>query len=122
MVPIRRAAWSVWAGGLVIYLVGVFQRFTLSVAAVDALGRLGITAAGLSILAVVQVAIYAATQIPVGMLADRFGYRRLLIAGGLLMATGQVGMAFAHSLPVAVAGRLVLGLGDGLMFVCMARI
>jgi MFS family permease len=119
---IRRAAWSVWAGGLVIYLVGVFQRFTLSVAAVDALDRLGITAAGLSILAVVQVAVYAATQIPVGMLADRFGYKRLLIAGGLLMAIGQVGVAFAHSLPMAVAGRLVVGLGDGLMFVCMARI
>lgn len=118
----RGIAWSVWAGGLVIYLVGVFQRFTLSVAGVDALDRLGITAAGLSVLAVVQVAVYAATQIPAGMLADRFGYRRLLIASGLLMAAGQVAVALAHSLPLAVAGRLVVGLGDGVMFICMARI
>jgi len=118
----RGLAWSVWSGGLVIYLVGVFQRFTLGVAAVDALDRLGITAAGLSALAVVQVAVYAATQIPAGMLADRFGYRRLLIAGGLLMAAGQTAVALAHNLPLAVAGRLVVGLGDGLMFICMARI
>jgi MFS family permease len=118
----RGIAWSVWAGGLVIYLVGVFQRFTLSVAGVDALDRLGITAAGLSALAVVQVAVYAVTQIPVGMLADRFGYRRLLIAGGLLMVAGQTALALAHGLPLAVAGRLVVGLGDGLMFICMARI
>src|SRR3954453_22184661 len=97
-------AWSVWAGGLAIYLVGVFQRFSLSVAGVDALDRLGITAAGLSVLAVVQVAMYAAIQIPVGMLADRFGYRRLLIAGGLLMAVGQTALALAHGLPFAVAG------------------
>jgi MFS family permease len=117
-----KAGWSVWAGGLVIYLVGVFQRFTLSVAGVDALDRLGITAAGLSALAVVQVTMYAATQIPIGMLADRFGYRRLLLAGGLLMALGQTAMALAHGLPLAVAGRLVVGLGDGLMFICLARI
>jgi len=118
----RRIGWSVWVGGLVIYLVGVFQRFTLGVAAVDALDRLGITAAGLGVLAVVQVAVYAATQIPVGVLADRFGYRRLLIAGGLLMAAGQTALALAHGLPLAVGGRLVVGLGDGLMFVCLARI
>ena len=118
----RGIGWSVWAGGLVIYLVGVFQRFTLGVAGVDALDRLGITAAGLGVLAVVQVAVYAATQIPVGMLADRFGYRRLLIVGGLLMAAGQTALALAHGLPLAVGGRLVVGLGDGLMFVCLARI
>ncbi|MGK5683435.1 MFS transporter [Actinoplanes sp. URMC 104] len=118
----RGAAWSVWAGGLLIYVVGVFQRFTLSVAAVDALDRLGISAAGLSALAVVQVAVYAAIQIPVGVLADRFGYRRLILAGGLLMAVGQTAVALAHSLPLAVGGRLVVGLGDGLMWICMARI
>src|SRR3954468_4642710 len=111
----RTAAWSVWAGGLLIYVVGVFQRFSLSVAGVDALDRLGITAVGLSVLAVVQLAVYATTQVPVGMLADRFGYRRLLVAGGLLMAVGQTGLAVAHSLPLAVAGRLLVGLGDGLM-------
>jgi MFS family permease len=119
---IHSAAWAVWAGGLVVYLVGVFQRFSLSVAGVEALDRLGITAVGLSVLAVAQLAMYAATQVPVGMLADRFGYRRLLVAGGLLMAAGQTSLAVAHSLPPAVAGRLLVGLGDGLMFICMVRI
>jgi MFS family permease len=119
---IHRTAWLVWVGGLIVYVVGVFQRFTLSVAGVEALDRLGITAAGLSVLAVVQVAVYAATQIPVGILADRFGYRRLLVTGALLMAAGQTGLAFAQSLAPAVAGRLVVGLGDGLVFICMVRI
>src|ERR1700761_2454860 len=98
----RVLAWSVWAGGLLIYLVGVFQRFTLSVAAVDALDRLRVTPARPSALAVVQVTVYAAMQIPAGMLADRFGYRRLLIAGGLLMALGQTALALAHGLPLRV--------------------
>jgi MFS family permease len=118
----RTRAWSVWAGGLLIYVVGVFQRFTLSVAGVDALDRLGVTAVGLSVLAVVQVAVYATTQVPAGILADRFGYRRLLVAGGLLMVAGQTALALAHALSLAVAGRLVVGLGDGLMFICLARI
>ena len=115
-------SWAVWAGGLTVYVVGVFQRFSLSVAGVDALDRLGVTAAGLSILVVVQLAVYAATQIPVGLLADRFGYRRLLITGALLMAGGQAALAVAHGLPLAIGGRLVVGLGDGLMFICLVRI
>jgi hypothetical protein len=38
------------------------------------------------------------------------------------MAAGQTAVAFAHGLAPAIGGRLVVGLGDGLMFVCMARI
>jgi MFS family permease len=53
---------------------------------------------------------------------DRFGFRRLLIAGSLLMAGGQGLLAFAHSLPTALAARLLVGFGDGFMFICLARL
>jgi MFS family permease len=119
---IRPAAWLVWAGGLLVYVVGVFQRFSMSVAGVDAVDRLGVTAAGLSVLAVVQVAVYATMQVPVGILVDRYGYRRPMLTGAALMASGQLALAFAEGLVPALGARLLVGLGDGLMFVCMVRL
>jgi MFS family permease len=118
----QRVAWLVWAGGLVVYVVAVFQRFSMSVAGVDAVERLGLTAAALSVIAVAQLAVYAMLQVPVGILVDRFGYRRLLIAGALLMAGGQTALAFAHGMVPALGARLLVGLGDGLVFICVVRL
>jgi MFS family permease len=119
---LKRAAWMIWAGGLLVYVVGVFQRFSMSVAGVDAVDRLGITAAGLGAVAVVQVAVYASMQVPVGVLVDRFGYRRLMVAGALTMAAGQVALAFADGIGPALVARLLIGLGDGVMFIGMVRL
>ncbi len=119
---IRRAAWLVWVGGLLVYVVGVFQRFSMSVAGVDAVDRLGVTAAGLGVVAVVQVAVYATIQVPVGLLVDRYGYRRLMLGGALTMVAGQLALAFAEGLAPALSARLLVGLGDGVMFVCMVRV
>jgi MFS family permease len=122
-VPVsRRIAWVVWAGGLTVYIVAVFQRFSLSVAGVEAGPRLGLTAAGLGVIAVVQLAMYALIQIPVGLLVDRFGFRRLLVIGALVMAAGQGILATAHALPLALTARLLVGLGDGVMFISMVRL
>ncbi|WP_314175371.1 MFS transporter [Streptomyces winkii] len=51
-----------------------------------------------------------ATLMPVsGWLGERFGYRRVFCAAMLGMAVGSAGAAFAGSLPVLVAFRLVQG-------------
>jgi hypothetical protein len=95
----------VWTGGLLIYVVGVFHRFSMSVAGVDAVDRLGVTRrrsrrdrrpAGRHL---------RPLQVPVGMLVDRNGYRRTLLPGAVAMAAGQVALAFATGLVPALAAR-----------------
>jgi len=54
------------------YAVAVFHRTSLGVAAAPATERFGIGASVLSTFAVMQLAVYAAMQVPVGMLIDRF--------------------------------------------------
>ena len=76
----------------------------------------------LSLLAVAQLVIYAAMQIPVGLLLDRFGPRILLSIGALSMAAGQYVVAFAPVLGVAVAGRMLVGFGDAFTFISMIRL
>ncbi|NHC44442.1 MFS transporter [Motilibacter sp. K478] len=111
-----------WGVAVLAYLVAVFHRSSLGVASIEASDRLGATAALLSLLSLVQLAVYAAMQIPVGLLLDRFGSRRLIATGGLLMALGQLALATTQSLPAAVAARAVLGCGDALTFISVLRL
>jgi len=60
-------------------------------------------------------------QIPVGILLDRFGAKVLLAVGAFIMATGQLTVAFAPSLGVAVIGRMLVGMGDSFTFISMIR-
>ncbi|WP_353987910.1 MFS transporter [Ruicaihuangia caeni] len=103
-------------------MVAVLQRSSLGVAGVEATERYSAAAAALSMLAVVQLIVYAALQIPVGVLIDRFGPKRLLLAGGVLMIAGQLVLAVSETLPLAVGGRLLVGAGDASAFISVTRL
>jgi MFS family permease len=111
-----------WALGVVAYIVAVFHRGSLSVAGLEAEHRFGIGAATLSLFGVVQLAVYAAMQVPVGALLDRWGSRRMLLGGAALMAAGQVSMAVAHTVPLAVLARVLVGAGDAMTFISVLRL
>lgn len=61
--------------------------------------------------AVVQLAMYGGMQIPVGVLLDRYGARPIMTIGMILMALGQLTMAFSPSVGVAILARVLLGAG-----------
>lgn len=66
----------------------------------------------LSLFGVVQLGVYALLQVPVGVLLDRIGSRRIIVAGALLMAAGQLLLAHAGSVPAGLAARVLVGAGD----------
>ncbi|PPG12594.1 MFS transporter [Rathayibacter sp. AY1C6] len=117
-----RRAWFVFGAGAFAYLVAVLDRTTLGVAGVDAAERFGVAAAVLSSLAVVQLIVYAGMQIPVGILIDRFGPRTLILSGTALMMAGQVVVAIAPGIGVAIVGRILLGAGDAAIFTSVIRL
>ena len=102
-------AWAVYGLAVGAYSLAVFQRASLGVAGVEAQRRFGTTAAVLALFSVLQLAVYAALQVPVGVLLDRLGSRRLIASGAVLMGTGQLVLATAHSVALAVAGRVLHG-------------
>jgi len=117
-----RTAWVVLTVGQFAAVVAVLQRSSLGVATTDALGRFGITAATLAAFSMVQLLVYAAMQVPVGVLIDRYGSRLLVALGSLIMAGAQTMFAFAATLPVAFAARVVLGIGDALVYISVMRL
>ena len=104
------------------YFIAVSERSSLGIAAPLAAERFGVEAAQLSLLTVFQLAVYALMQIPVGLLLDRFGSKKLLIWGGVLMAAGQVLVAVSGNFTGAILGRSLLGIGDACTFISMIRL
>ena len=117
-----RRSWLVVSVATIAYLIGVMQRTSLGIAGVDATERFHVQAAALSTLAVVQIIVYAALQIPVGVVLDRVGPRKLILTGAALMIAGQLVLAFAPSLAVALIGRILLGAGDAMTFISVQRL
>jgi predicted MFS family arabinose efflux permease len=117
-----RRAWLVWAVGVSAYLMAFFHRVTLNVAAGDTADRLGVATGALGLFAFLQIGAYLAMQLPAGFAADRIGPRRTLALGILAIVVGETLFAVAHSLPIAVVGRALVGVGDAVTFVNVLRL
>jgi MFS family permease len=104
------------------YIVAVLDRTTLGVSGLDAAKRFSASPGVLSTFVVLQVVVYAAAQIPAGLLLDRFGSKKMIVAGATLMVAGQLTLAFTVSLPTAIAARAVVGLGDAFTFISVLRL
>ncbi len=77
----------------------------------------GVSLAVVGALAAAAVATHALMQIPAGRLVDRYGARAAALAGlSILVAADGIG-ALAPDLVLAVAARLVIGVGTALSFV-----
>lgn len=115
-------AWLIWTIGIFAYLVAVSQRTSFGVVGLEATERFHAGASAISFFTVLQLLVYAALQIPVGLLVDRFGSRRMIAGGAVLMGLGQLQLAFADNIPGGVAGRVLVGAGDAMTFISVIRL
>ncbi len=120
--PRQQGAIVVWLVGLLVYLLAVFHRSSLAVAGLAATERFDISAAQLSAFTMLQLLVYTAMQIPVGLLLDRFGSRRIMLTGLLTLTAAQTLFAVADTYAVALVARLFVGMGDAMIFVCVLRL
>ena len=116
---VTRRGWLIWSVGVLAYVLAVMQRTTFGIAGLDAAARFAITPGALSVFVFVQVAVYIAAQIPAGLAVDRFGSRAMLVVSGSLLAAGQLLLAVAPNLTLAVLARVLVGLGDAVVFVAV---
>jgi MFS family permease len=74
---------------------------------------------GASVFTAFAVAVFA-SRIALSRVPDRAGARRTATSAGLLEALGLAIIALAHSLAVALAGAVVVGLGFSMLFPSLA--
>jgi len=108
--------------GTLVYFVAVVHRTSLGVAGIDAADRFHIGASALSSFSILQILVYAVMQIPVGLMVDRLGTKKVLMLGAVLFTAGQAAFALSHSYGMALTARAVLGCGDAMTFVSVLRL
>ena len=106
-----RVALSVFLPFAAAYFLSYVYRSINAVIAPDLTADFSLSAAQLGLLTSVYFLAFAAFQIPVGILLDRFGPRRT--NASLLLAAASDALVFAtsHGVPALLAGRALIGLG-----------
>ena len=82
-------------------------------------GRLGVEASGISVLLFCLAGSAVVSMQVGGRLADRVGARLVARVTPPMLALGVLILSFAQSLPVAIVGGVLTGLGNGAMDVAM---
>lgn len=120
--PPLRVAFAVWGLAAVFYLIGFYQRVAPAVITRELMSEFALGAAALGNLAAFYYYSYVAMQIPAGVLADRWGPRRMLTAGAAVAAAGTLLFALAPGYALAGVGRLLIGGSVGVAFVAMLKL
>ncbi|MEU8773225.1 MFS transporter [Streptomyces sp. NPDC048606] len=108
--------------GVAVYFVAVIFRTSLGVAGLDAADRFQVNASALAAFSLLQLLVYAGMQIPVGLMVDRLGTKKVLTLGVVLFTAGQIGFALSPSYGMALAARALLGCGDAMTFISVLRL
>ena len=106
-----------WATGALFFLYAWILRVSPSVIIDELMRDFAFGAAAVGNLSAFYFYGYAGMQIPVGLLMDRFGPRRLMTLAGLGCAPGCVLFALAPTLWVLSLGRFMIGATAAFSFV-----
>ncbi|MEP6679245.1 MAG: MFS transporter, partial [Betaproteobacteria bacterium] len=115
----RRVLFGVALAG---YVLSFFHRTAPAAIAGELASAFSINSAVLGTLAATYFYVYTLLQIPVGVLADTLGPRRLLIAGSLVAAAGSLLFGLAQVWQMAALGRTLVGVGVSVAFIALLKI
>ncbi|MFE9658741.1 DHA2 family efflux MFS transporter permease subunit [Streptomyces sp. NPDC005955] len=106
-----------WALGALVasFLVLGFDLTILNVALPTMAGQLDASTGEQQWMADAYVIVFAALMLPAGLLGDRYGRRRLLIAGLAVFLLGSLAGTLADDVPTVIAARAAMGIGGALI-------
>ncbi len=93
------------------YFLSYLYRTVNAVIADDLTAAAGLEAGGLGLLTSAYFLTFAAFQLPLGLLLDRYGPRRVEAALLVVAAGGALVFSFGNGLAVLTVGRALIGLG-----------
>lgn len=106
-----------WFIGAFFYLYQSVLKVMPSLIAQDLTVDLNIAATSLGALGGIYFLAYASLQLPIGVLLDRFGVRRLMSFSIALCASGALLFSLSSNFYFALAARFVIGMGSSGAFI-----
>ncbi len=104
------------------YILVFFHRLAPAVVAVDMMTDLKAGGALIGVLASAYFYPYGLMQIPAGLLSDSWGPRRTIVFFFIIGAAGSIALGFAQTLGMAIAARVMVGLGVAMVFIPTLKI
>ena len=115
-------AWLICAIGAVFYSYEYFLRISPSVMENALRMHFNLSATGFGLLSAFYYYAYVPMQLPVGVLMDRFGPKRLLTIACIICVIGTFMFADTVLFGVAAIGRFLVGLGSAFAFVGVLKL
>ncbi|MDT0321621.1 MFS transporter [Streptomyces millisiae] len=109
-----RRWWALTALGLAMLVLG-FDITILNVALPTLAADLGASTGEQQWVIDAFLVVFASCMLPAGLLGDRFGRRRMLVAGLAIMLVGSLAGALVGDPAALIAARAVMGLGAALV-------
>ena len=115
-------AWLICSLGAVFYAYEYFLRISPSVMEHALRVHFNLSATGFGLLSAFYYYAYVPMQLPVGILMDRFGPKRLLTVACAICVIGTFMFADTFLYGVAAVGRFLVGLGSAFAFVGVLKL
>jgi sugar phosphate permease len=104
------------------FVLSFFHRTAPAAIAGELTRAFSINSAVLGTLAATYFYVYTVLQIPVGVLADTLGPRRIMAVGSVVAGLGSLAFALAPTWEIAAAGRTLVGVGVSVAFIAILKI
>lgn len=118
----RRLRWTSYTLVAVCYMLTFFHRMAPAAISGDLQRSFLASGTALGALAAAYFYTYALMQIPIGVMADTLGVRKIVAIGALVAGTGSILFGLSDTLALASAGRVLVGLGVSAMFISLLKL
>jgi len=117
-----RLRWISYTLVAVCYVLAYFHRMAPAAIASDLQQSFSASGAALGSLAAAYFYTYTVMQIPVGVMADTLGIRKIVALGAAMAGLGSIVFGMAETLTLATLGRVMVGLGVSSMFISLMKL
>jgi sugar phosphate permease len=118
----RRLRWTSYTLVVLGYMLAFFHRMAPAAIATDLQQSFLASGAALGALAAAYFYTYTVMQIPIGVMADVLGVRKIVAIGALIAGAGSILFGMADTISVATVGRILIGLGVSSMFISLMKL
>lgn len=114
---VEKLAWRSFFILAVCFIMASFYRASTSALAVDIMQDFQVGGGLMAVMSSAFFYPYGLIQLPAGIMVDRWGTRKVTSLFLFLGAIGGFLFSFAQNVPMATFGRIIIGIGMGMVFV-----
>ncbi|MED7819010.1 MULTISPECIES: MFS transporter [unclassified Francisella] len=109
--------WSIWSIAAIFYGLDYFQHTAPSVLIKPIASDMGVGIEDIAYIMSIYFPIYAISQVPAGILLDKYGSKAMLSISCLIMSLGILLFVYNPSLYTMFIGRILIAIGSAVAFV-----